>query len=211
MKNIIASIALLLATGATQANPSAATALIEIDGSKCTGVKLGANIIATATHCLPETYSADGITVDGVSVKIEHREVDRSDHVIFIVRGYAFTSWTTPRQAPYGPVQGETLTAWGYPGHHTTQQFRAGYASGVDFLQSQDMGFQVYTIQIPVYKGDSGGGLFDSRGRLVCQITGSQMQVSQGILMQNTLCFSWTFTARQMDEVRKNAARALQL
>lgn len=198
MHKTIASLLLMLASSAAAESPSASTFLLTFDTtSKCTAVAIGKHAFLTAAHCMPATYYK--IHANGIELNIKLRVEDKTDHAIFVLNGQEFGAWTHGRTK--GPEPGEELSAWGYPGGHVTQQYRRLYGSGV-----ADYSGPVFTLDGNIFFGDSGGGVFDKDGALVCLITDLIVFSKEGVGFSQPGCRPWSFTREQMDEVARATA-----
>lgn len=132
-----------------------------LDGSHCTGTKIGRTRILLAEHCVtekPTTVLLKKTPVAVTKIKIGALGGDYAVITVDVDLG--------PKYALIGPrpSQGDEIFIFGNPGSHT-DQLRRGYISGVahDGL--------IYAM-LPIWKGDSGSAVFDIRGRVVAVVVG---------------------------------------
>jgi len=140
--------------------------MVMLDGShgKCSGTTVGPHAILTAEHCLD---GAVALLVDGKPVSVKTVYLDHNDHALAVI-DTTFTRWAMTAD---DPEQGDEVFIVGNPGD-LDDQYRHGYASGYHVADNQK--WTLYDIN--GFFGDSGSGIFDSRGFLVGVIS---IEVSQ--------------------------------
>lgn len=122
-------------------------------GSTCSGVIVGPNQIATAEHCI--TAGGVLIAVDCQPVVVKGAHVTGYDQVVFDV------DVTFPSHAEWSktlPAVGERVYFWGSP-EGIGKLYREGYVAGI--IQG------MIVLDIEVGHGDSGAGVYDSKGRII--------------------------------------------
>ncbi len=150
---------LMLGCGSCASAPDLrATALrLEFGQSICSGTAIAADTLITAQHCAKGSPLR---AVNGQRVKVTGVGRDKRDAMTIRVEGVRFSRW-----APLGPPLkvGDRVRWWGQPAR---QEFvyREGYVSRVTANE--------VWIDAQVFGGDSGSGIFDSRGRLTGVLTG---------------------------------------
>lgn len=130
---------------------SALRILTDNGTSLCSGTAVAPNVILSAYHCFDTT--GPYIAVNGAIAKIQRIVKDDNDHALVIV------DITFDVVAKFGPEQkkSEDMHYWGNPGRNMF--YRRGYVTGMDENATY--------YDVNGYAGDSGAGVFDSKGRLV--------------------------------------------
>lgn len=128
----------------------------------CGGTAIGRRTIVTASHCLlPEV----GLTsMDGKPVVITKVHDDGKDHVM------VYVDRDLPTVAKRGrPLAiGDDVYIWGHP-HGLGLLFRKGYYAGD--IKHPGTGVNYYTYDVESIFGDSGSGIFNSKGELVGMVS----------------------------------------
>lgn len=138
----------------------------------CTGVWISKNLILTAEHCVEDEESLDYSTPEGF--------LDLESHKAFpVAKSKKFDLallMTVPDETPDhnivvmkegSPVAGDPVDIIGHPiGYPWT--YSTGYVSSVRGIMNGPAGSSASILQIsaPVWMGNSGGGAFDTQGRL---------------------------------------------
>lgn len=130
---------------------------IEMEGSVCSATAVGPKSLLTADHCIPEGLT--GLSVDGRKAQVVHVERDGQDHIILKL-SISFKAWTP---ITVDPPQGARIRWWGNP-------------AGIPDVYGEGTVAGRYGDYIlfdgNIWKGCSGAGLFDNRGRLVGVVSG---------------------------------------
>ena len=117
----------------------------------CGGTKVGPHTILTATHCVIKQTQ---LVINGEPVPVLHIAADSNDHAL-VVLGTTFSSW-----ARLGPRPSMSARVFIYGETTGNFLFRNGYVAGYDHDSSM-------VLDMTVWFGDSGSGVFNSRGQLV--------------------------------------------
>jgi hypothetical protein len=133
----------------------------------CSATAIGPYALLTAGHCVE---NGNEIFVDGKSAKIMVVLNDGHDHAILLLDGMKFEKFAEVKQRPLQPS--EDLFIIGNPRGYT-RQYRRGYVMGtslmhVDLPPDDKKNIQFYVMDINGFYGDSGSGIFDKSGKLVC-------------------------------------------
>lgn len=182
---MIANLLLVLLAGCCNSLLTYSLELTMSDGA-CSGTAVGRNLILTAEHCF-----RDGtlVAIDGKKVEVLERVSDGQDHTLVRV-SMTFNRWAA-RGAE--PVQGQKLRWMGHPGR-LSDVYREGYVTKVDA--------EAIYIDGLSYRGDSGAGLFDSRGRVVGVLMGAVvMGAGDFYTLQMTVAKPLAFTSSQWADV----------
>lgn len=123
----------------------------------CSGTAVARDVVLTAQHCWQKTPE---IRVNGQLAQVVGIGRSGKDTLALRVKGVVFEHWamTGPQ-----PNQGDHVRWWGNP-LGLEDMYREGYVA-----RSWSDGI---LIVANICRGDSGAGLFDSRGRVVGVITG---------------------------------------
>lgn len=180
---------LLLLCGCTHAGdlrPVALRLTLE-GGGHCSGTAVGPQLVLTASHCLDVGRIVAIDDREAYALRVIH---DGRDHALVRV------SVTFRRWAALGPAmqQGDRVRWIGNPAGEP-DMYREGYV------------VRAHTDEVlidgPSFAGDSGAGLFDSRGRLVGVLLGGKWWQSRGgAVFAVTLAYPLAFTPEQWAEMR---------
>lgn len=124
--------------------------------SFCSATVVAKNTILTARHCFPADGVAPDLKVSGKAAKILKSEVDGEDHIL-IVTDIAYPSWARMSKTP--PKVGDDIFYFGRPVGSPGLLLRKGYISEVEP--------EGLTVDINLWKGDSGAGVFNEDGQVV--------------------------------------------
>lgn len=156
----------------------------------CSATIVGPNMILTAAHCLSENPAVQTMkltTLSGVGsvviqVNVLKKWVDTKDHAFILLDVPAgtklFKVW-----APIGALvqEGQDIEYYGNP-NGFAGAYRRGFITRIDN--------EAIYLDVNGWKGDSGAGVFDTRGRLVGVIS---MIMGTGELMGPSLKFMVMF------------------
>jgi V8-like Glu-specific endopeptidase len=130
----------------------------------CSGTVVGPHAILTAQHCF---MNSNLIRLDAEKepTVIVFAFIDGHDHIIYMVNR-TFKTWAIINERKLIP--NESVHLWGSPGRHG-DVYRAGYFDKYDSKKELDPELKVKfeAFILPVYKGDSGSGVFDENGSVV--------------------------------------------
>jgi len=131
---------------------------LAIDPSHCSATAIGPHAVLTASHCEEAT---DDLVIDQTKVKIVSILRDKLDHSIILFNGPRFTAWSELKAVRLQPLQ--QLIICGNP-LQLTQLYRTGFVAGQTLGPT---GIPVILIDMNVYYGDSGAGVFTTSGDLI--------------------------------------------
>lgn len=160
-----------------------------VDLGVCSGTAIGPHAVLTATHCFEQ---AAPIKINDKLVTVSKRVDDDRDHTIIIVN-VTFDYW-----APLGATaeQGDKVTIYGNPAGKR-DWMRVGIVAGYD---QDDFGNALQVYDINGFFGDSGSGVFNSRGELVAVIGVVIFEDSQGVPLKLMGAYAFHFTPQQWAE-----------
>lgn len=161
----------------------------------CTGVAVGRRTIQTQQHCM------DGALARGMKVYIngvwcpELRVVAEDGHDNVLVRSCQEFK-TVVKYTTRVPQEGERAYHWGHP-MGLPLSYREGYLSWIWDIPIPDNmpAGRVYVWVMEATGGDSGGGIFDKRGNLLCTVSFGIHRFGDGY--QTTACYPPMFTTDQ--------------
>lgn len=155
----------------------------------CSGTAVSQTVVLTATHCFPAPVVK--LTINGHEVKAKAGIDDGSDHMLVVLDQPTFKRWAEWNRRAIRP--GQEVAILGNPGDWRGV-FRVGIVSGSTV--SQDKKFEWILLDLPCFPGDSGGGLFDRRGRLVGMLSAALWQIDprngHRISMSGVIAFKFT-------------------
>ena len=156
----------------------------DADSWFCSGVFIGKpNIVLSAGHCVDDEIARDGYSVgiDGYDLKAvlmlaSVPETGFDDFAIFRIAGRTPANWT-PAVLDCGPplAVGAQIEAAGYPAviGHLVRSWGRIAAMPARLPREAPWRQPVYTAQLPVGHGDSGGPVFNAAtGRVVALMVG---------------------------------------
>lgn len=131
------------------------------------------------------------IKIDGDEAAVLNLIFDNADHML-IVTDASFSYWLRIDQTAMMNMQVNTpVHLWGNPGRHL-DIFRVGaFEKWEDF----DDSIKLAIFIMPIYAGDSGGGVLDESGAVVAV-------VSLGNQSAETATFPLQFTSPQLGQIR---------
>lgn len=160
--------------------PATETEPAETKQTTCSSSAIGRSTLITAKHCVQMPgYKLAGVSVDGRLAgvwTVEHSQGDVSIVVLaqlvqngqtstVIHAPVVFERWATVR--PRSLSVGEAVEYAGWAGRKSVQ-YRRGYVSG---LEIAFLGGWAWLLDVNGGQGDSGSGVFNSRGELVAVIS----------------------------------------
>jgi hypothetical protein len=125
----------------------------------CSATAIGETKLLTATHCevtAPQVAGNSVFKLDGVTILVARIERDGKDHSILFLKDHKFKDFAALSQA--GLNQGEHIYIWGEP-----NGLEDIYREGVVVGKSDD----VILLDLNGYFGDSGAGIFNSKGEVI--------------------------------------------
>lgn len=206
VKTILFTVALALSAcavpAADAARPSgavekahAATVRIDMNNGVCSGTVIGKRTILTATHCFK---GATTFEVDGKPIQIADRVDDGNDHsIIWTDRVFSYRA----KLADKPLAQRDEVYMWGNPnGMHDI--YRKGTVAG--FEQDERPGSVPLTlIDMNIFQGDSGAGLFDSKGDIAGVASGVLNNVMQGTYAKYAVALPFAFKATDVERATR--------
>lgn len=159
-----------------------------LDYSGCSATAIGPHALLTASHCeLPTDMLY--LSTQEKPATIVRRIRDSRDHTIYLLKDAAFKTYAQVRVSGLDEV-GADVFMIGNP-KHWTSIFRKGYIAGeVSDDPPKELGggpVRHILYSFPIDHGDSGAGVFDTKGRVVGVISTlqfdddpSQAHVSMG-------------------------------
>lgn len=190
MKAALAALLMILA-GCAEARPSHSAPYavrLEFNRGLCSGTVVARNVILTASHCLGAGVRLESI--DGEPAYALEIIRDDKDHALVRV-SKRFDRWAARGPAP---VQGDRVSIIGNPAGEG-DMYREGYVSRVTDEETRYV--------MPGFGGDSGAGIWDSRGRLVGVVSAVRVwQTMTGMRFEVTVGWPLAFTADDWREIR---------
>jgi V8-like Glu-specific endopeptidase len=182
------------------------------DGDMCTATAIGPHALLTATHCeLPTddvVIAVQNDTDDNDDIgHIVKRIRDKADHTILFISGQSFPSWVSVNLDD--PLeQNENVFSIGNPAEWTDVFYR-GYIQGTQVDHSLEAAFGLGTpdevlLDIQVWHGDSGAGVFNDKGELIGVLTGMDHPAKDA--PSAAFMYKMAFTADQIAEAVKFTA-----
>ena len=130
---------------------------ITTTGGICSATKLSSNVLISAAHCFRNANKL--ILIGDTAAVIERIVQDGNDHAIVVISGATLTNFAS-MAAP--ATEGDLVHYWGNA-YIFNMLLRRGYVSGLDGVDT------IYDIN--GYQGDSGSGIFNSKGQLVAVLS----------------------------------------
>ena len=129
---------------------------IEQGGTVCSATAIGPSKLLTSSHCLAD-YPL--LLVNGTAAGVVSVVHDGNDHAVVVVT-MRFLAWA---KVVGPPALGEVVEYHGNP-LRFHQLYRRGYVAGVDRTG--------VILDVNGYNGDSGAGVFNTKGEVVGVISG---------------------------------------
>ncbi len=161
----------------------------------CSATAIGPQALLTATHCeLPD----NALSIRGVdeNVEIVERLRDGLDHTIYLVRGTVFAEYA---DVDLSPVEvSEDVFMFGNPGEWQ-DIYQRGYVAGVLHYQGKP---DIILFALQAFPGESGGGIFNSEGKLVAVLSSNIPQKNSDVEISRTGAFPLGFKQADFDRAR---------
>jgi len=177
--------------------------------ASCGGTAIGPHAVLAAFHCQDDGHEL--VKVDNWPVRVRLRMLDDQDHAIYLVDGPRFSRWAevTIRPLRYG----ETVHSWGSPDMFYFL-FRDGTYAGEHVVSEwSDAFYPAARLQLFNYQsgpGDSGAGIFDSRGRVVAVESAFYHRGGLALVIAFPLGFTpWQLETARNFEPRQSAPWAI--
>lgn len=206
LKTLILTVALALSACAIPvadaARPSgtvekahAATVRIDMNNGVCSGTVIGKRTILTATHCFK---GATNFEVDGKPMQISNRIDDGNDHsIIYTDRVFSYRAKIADREL----AQRDEVYMWGNP-NGMRDMYRRGAVAG--FEQDERPGsVRLTLIDMNIFQGDSGAGLFNSKGEVCGVASGVLNNVMQGTYAKYAVALPFAFKAEDVERATR--------
>lgn len=174
---------------------------LETGVGQCSGVAVGPHVIATASHCVGDGLRM--LDVGGKVVEVLTITRDGEDAVLLRVN-HTFKAWVTIKRAALR--QGDELYIFGNP-NGMDDILRRGYFAGritlptPQYATGKIRDMDTLLMELEATGGDSGSGIFDANGLLVCVLSGGY--VLREDFFRLTRCHPFKFTKAQWDAARK--------
>lgn len=162
---------------------------LRMEGGTCTGVKIGEHTMLTAQHCFDE---------GGTLARVNDKEC--SGGILYKDGGDTVQVRTSCRlpgiAAKVGkvPPVGTEIYIWGNP-LDMRNLLRIGHVAGT-FTGEECQPCDVFDINI--WNGDSGGGYFDSKGKVIAIVYGTRGPVKRNWNMAISMPIK--FTKKQLED-----------
>lgn len=154
-----------------------------IGDAVCSGTIVAPSIILSAGHCI--TNVPENMKINGRKTEIVSIMLDQSDHVLIEVN-YKF-NW----HAVIGPrlKVGDRIHYWGNPAG-MNMIYREGYVAAFEG--------DVMLLDVNGFYGDSGAGIFDSKGHLIGVINTINGEPDKGFKLMGATHMSFTLQQLHM-------------
>jgi hypothetical protein len=139
-------------------------AIDDLGKAHCSGTAVAKHALLTAQHCF---HNSNEVLLDDSWRKniIVAAFPDGNDHVILLL-DHTFYDYASISQRELVP--GEKVGIFGNPGHRS-DVYHTGYFDSMRYYKDFDRNFQVF--ELPVFRGDSGAGIFDEKGRVISVVS----------------------------------------
>lgn len=181
---------LLICAGCSNASPrDTALRLVFQSGGICSGTAIGDDVVLSADHCWSDHDRL--VSINGEPANALKIERDGNDHVLVRVTK-TFKRWSPIRG---NAIQGEHVRYWGQ-----CLGMPWAYREMVVMLVQSDQVLLDSGVSCP---GDSGVGMFDSRGRIVGVLSGAKTwrNPNNGLPISFTWLRPLAFTRAQLQEM----------
>lgn len=163
----------------------------------CSATAIAPHALLTDTHC---ELGSDILNIEGIDepIQILSRIRDKNDHTIFIVNA-SFSDYIPITLNP-NFYQGQEIFIFGNPGQFS-DVFRKGTISGTNTgLNTPNQ----ILVDINVYSGDSGSGVFTDDGELVLTINEvGVLKSDEDMSFKIEASFPITFDQKDLDALYK--------
>jgi S1-C subfamily serine protease len=166
----------------------------------CSGWMFDHHAIATDEHCIED--GTDGFVMNGRVAKVLKVVKDGNDHVLLETDLY----WEHVATLGPKPRQGDAVFTQGNPDGERDILLLGHVAGFRDAAYWPGWGLfhNVMLVDSNDTHGCSGAAVFDSRGRVVGQVSALYPVPNDGWKL--TASFGWMFTKEQLDDVRRDSA-----
>jgi len=175
----------------TYATAKLATMRMGVPEGTCSATAVGQHLVLTAEHCIQTEIGLNlaGISFDGRAANITGVDRDGNDHVL-LHTDIAFAHWAKlgPR-----PAQGDDVFVHGNPDSYPDILLIGHVAGWVHNYHDKP---EVMVVDLNCWYGCSGGGVFDSQGRVVGVVSVIFPWPNQGWRL--TGCLPIAFTEQQL-------------
>lgn len=156
---------------------------ITVGDSSCSGTAIGSHTILTATHCLDASKT---IVINKMDVSILNRVDDGYDHTILTVEA------TFKGHATFAgmPSTGSRVHIIGNPGF-LKHVYSEGTVAGLD-----SKGYTL--LNVPIFYGDSGSAVRDSKNRIVGVITAIEWMSDGKVTIAWSVVIPFEFSSKQI-------------
>jgi hypothetical protein len=164
----------------------------------CSATAIAPHALLTASHC---EQPSSNILVDGKLMIINSIIRDGWDHSIYLLDGPEFKDYA--KVLPNAFEVGDEVEYNGNPGE-LINVFRRGYIAGHRFIPtSRVSGYVITLIDVNGYFGDSGAGVFNTKGELVTVVNTME---TEGSVTETYMKLVGAFDLKFTPEEYKQAA-----
>jgi len=150
----------------------------------CSATAIGPHALLTASHCEAPTSV---ITVDDTEFTIMSIVRDGADHTIYTLSGDAFKDYATISTDEL--AVSDDVFIFGNPGD-MEDILRKGYVCAV--------GSASYLIDLNGFYGDSGSGLFNTKGKIVGVLSALRQPMQGNVGIKLMIAYKLAFTVEQI-------------
>jgi hypothetical protein len=177
-----------------------------IGAGHCTGTAIGPYALLLASHC---EEPMDTIGLDEGSDDIHIDKIVRDDHehsILYLSNMFPFQHWASV-DLSHNFLEGEDVVSMGNPAN-LTFLLRKGYLASASGNDGEGHPWHLYML--PVFSGDSGSGIFDSKGDVI-DVISMMVNVGTPANALNVMCaFPMKFTPEQIADARAYKPKVLK-